>query len=130
PSRSPPRRRSDPPCRQRGGAPASPCIPRRRSILLKVLGQFWRLLKLTTAGTSGRIGIALYVTVLALELSQILVSLRMIEWSKTFYDALQQLDGATAMTQVGVFGLIVLAAVALTLGSTFVRKHLEIRWRS
>jgi putative ATP-binding cassette transporter len=87
-------------------------------------------LKLTIARRSGKIGIVLYVTVLALELSQILVSLRMIEWSKTFYDALQQLDGTTAMTQVGVFGLIVLAAVALTLSSTFVRKHLEIRWRS
>ena len=98
--------------------------------MLKVLGQFLRLLKLAIAGRSGRIGIVLYITVLALELSQILVSLRMIEWSKTFYDALQQLDATTALTQVGVFGLIVLAAVALTLTSTFVRKHLEIRWRS
>ncbi len=94
----------------------------------RVLGQFWRLLKLCISGEGGKFGLVLYAIVLALELSQILVSLRMIEWSKVFYDALQQMNGAEALTQVGVFG-IVFTGVALTMASTYARKHLEIRWR-
>ena len=97
--------------------------------MLRVLGQFWRLLKLAIGGEGGKLGILLYLVVLALELSQILVSLRMIEWSKVFYDALQQIDAATALTQVGVFFVIVLTGAALTMLSTYTRKHLEIRWR-
>ena len=97
--------------------------------MLRVLGQFWRLLKLCIAGEGGKFGLVLYAVVLALELSQILVSLRMIEWSKTFYDALQQVDGATALAQVGIFFIIVFIGVGLTLLSSFTRQHLEIRWR-
>lgn len=97
--------------------------------MLRVLGQFWRLLKLCIAGEGGKFGLVLYAIVLALELSQILVSLRMIEWSKSFYDALQQVDGPTALTQVGIFFIIVLTGVGLTLLSSFTRQHLEIRWR-
>ena len=95
----------------------------------RVIRQIYRLLKLCITGPGGRLGLVLYGVVLALELSQIFVSLRMIEWSKSFYDALQQLNADEALRQVGVFGLIVIAAVSLTLGSTYVRKHLEIRWR-
>ena len=97
--------------------------------MLRVLGQFWRLLKLAIGGEGGKFGLLLYAITLALELSQILVSLRMIEWSKTFYDALQQIDTATALTQVGLFFVIVFTGVALTMLSTYARKHLEIRWR-
>lgn len=98
-------------------------------VMTRVLGQIWRLLKLCIGGEGGKFGLVLYALVLVLELSQILVSLRMIEWSKAFYDALQQVNGPEAMVQVGIFGLIVIAAVSLTLGATYVRKHLEIRWR-
>ena len=87
--------------------------------MLRVLGQFWRLLKLAIGGEGGKFGLLLYAITLALELSQILVSLRMIEWSKTFYDALQQVDGPTALAQVGIFFIIVLIGVALPLLSSF-----------
>lgn len=95
----------------------------------RVLGQFWRLLKLCISGEGGKFGLVLYAIVLALELSQILVSLRMIEWSKVFYDALQQMNGPEALAQVGIFFIIVLTGVVLTMASTYARKHLEIRWR-
>ncbi len=97
--------------------------------MMRVLGQFWRLLKLAIGGEGGKFGIALYGIVLVLELSQILVSLRMIEWSKVFYDALQQVNGPEALAQVFIFFVIVLTGVTLTMLSTYIRKHLEIRWR-
>lgn len=97
--------------------------------MLRVLRQFWRLLKLAIGGEGGKSGLLLYGITLVLELSQILVSLRMIEWSKVFYDALQQVNGAEALAQVGIFFVIVLTGVALTMLATYTRKHLEIRWR-
>jgi putative ATP-binding cassette transporter len=97
--------------------------------MLRVLRQFWRLLKLAIGGEGGKFGLLLYGITLALELSQILVSLRMIEWSKVFYDALQQVNGPEALTQVCVFFVIIFIGVALTMLATYTRKHLEIRWR-
>lgn len=97
--------------------------------MLRVLGQFRRLLALCLAGRGGRFGIVLYLGVLALELSQIAVSLRLIEWSKAFYDALQQIDGPEAARQIGIFAVIVAIGVLLTLGATYLRKHLELLWR-
>ena len=98
--------------------------------MVRVLGQFWRLLRLSVGGAGGKLGVVLYGLVLALELSQILVSLRMIEWSKAFYDALQQLNAAEALTQLGIFAVIVVIAVTLTVGSNYARRHLELRWRT
>ena len=97
--------------------------------MIRVLSQFWRLLILCISGRGGRLGIALYAIVLSLELAQILVSLRMIEWSKAFYDALQQIDAPAALTQLGIFAVIVVFAVSLTVGSNYLRRHLELRWR-
>lgn len=96
---------------------------------LQVLRYIIRLLGLCIRGPGGKAGIALYCVVLALELAEILVSLRMISWFKDFYDALQQVNATEALRQVGVFGLIVLAMVVLVLSSTYLRKMLEIRWR-
>lgn len=98
--------------------------------MIRVLSQFWRLLRLCIAGPGGKLGILLYLVVLGLELAQILVSLRMIQWSKEFYDALQQIDGATALTQLGIFAIIVVIAVTLTVGANYLRRHLELRWRT
>lgn len=97
--------------------------------MLRVLSQFWRLLKLCIAGEGGKLGLVLYAVVLALELSQIAITLRMIEWSKTFYDALEQMNAAEALAQVGLFFVIIGLGAVLTLGSVYTRRHLEIRWR-
>ncbi|KQZ29465.1 hypothetical protein ASD50_01515 [Mesorhizobium sp. Root552] len=94
-----------------------------------VLRHIIRLMKLCIRGPGGKVGIAYYVVVLALELADIAVSLRMIAWTKDFYDALQQANAPEALRQIGIFSLIVLVAVALGLSSTYLRKLLEIRWR-
>lgn len=96
---------------------------------LQVLGHMARLMKLCIRGPGGKTGLAFYAIVLALELADIAVSLRMIAWTKDFYDALQQMNAAEALRQIGIFGLIILIAVALGLSSTYLRKLLEIRWR-
>jgi len=97
--------------------------------MTQTLGQFWRLVKLSISGPGGKLGIVFYAVVLALELAAILVSLRMLEWTKAFNDALQQINGPEAFRQVGIFAVIIAISVSRSMLATYVRKLLEIRWR-
>ncbi|PZO82001.1 MAG: ABC transporter [Mesorhizobium amorphae] len=87
------------------------------------------LVRLTIAGPGGKAGVPLYFVVLALELASVLVGLRLIAWTKDFYDALQGMNVGEALRQVGIFGVIVVAEVARELSASYLRKLLEIRWR-
>lgn len=91
--------------------------------------QMFRLVALAVKGPGGKAGVGLYFIVLALELADILVSLRLIAWSKDFYDAVQQMNGAEAARQVGVFAIIVLVGSTRSLSAAYLRKVLVIRWR-
>ena len=97
--------------------------------MIQIFRHIASLLRLCIAGPGGKGGLALYAVVLALELASVAISLRLIAWTKSFYDALQQLDAAEALRQVGVFGLIVLVEVVRNLSAAYLHKLLEIRWR-
>src|SRR5690606_30656917 len=57
------------------------------------------------------------------------ISIRLIAWNKVFYDALEQMDGALALHQIGLFfGLIALSAGSWLLAD-WLRKLLLIQWR-
>ena len=66
---------------------------------------------------------------LALDLASVAISLRLIAWTKDFYDALQQMNGSEALRQVGIFGMIVALEVTRNLSAAYLQKLLEIRWR-
>lgn len=89
-----------------------------------------RLARVTAAGPGLWRGLGLYAVVLALNFVGVWVSVRLIAWSKTFYDALEQMDGALALAQVGVFfGLVTLSAGCWLLAD-WLRKKLLILWRA
>lgn len=94
-----------------------------------MLVRIWRLLKLCTAAPGGRIGILYFLIVLALNLAGIEVTLRLISWSADFYNALQKLDGAEAVRQIGVFAILTVIGSGLYLSATYIRKLLQICWR-
>lgn len=71
----------------------------------------------------------LLAVVFTLDLGTILTSLWMIKWTADFYNALEQHNVSTAITQVGVFGLIVLVNTGLALTSQYLQGILRIRWR-
>jgi len=87
------------------------------------------LLMLCIRGTGGRLGIMLYVIVLAMQLAGIAVSVRQISWTADFYNALQKLDTAETLRQLAIFALIVITGAALFLTGDHLRKVLEMRWR-
>ncbi len=97
--------------------------------MLKILSQFWRLLALCLKGDRYRLGLALFAAVVGLELLSVVASLRLIEWTGDFYGALERMETAEALWQVGIFGIIVALNSVRHLASLFMRKRLEMRWR-
>lgn len=97
--------------------------------MTRVLGQFWRLLKLCISGPGGKLGLALFVAVVALKLGGVYATLRIISWTKDFYSALEAVDAAAALTQIGVFGIIVLLNSIRELSAQYLNKLVLIRWR-
>lgn len=88
-----------------------------------------RLARIAALGPGLWSGLGIYGLILALNFAGVWVSLRMIAWNKSFYDALERLDGAEALRQVGLFfGLVALSA-ATWLAADWLRKFLLIRWR-
>lgn len=97
--------------------------------MTRVLGQFWRLLKLCIGGRGGKLGLALFVAVVALKLGGVYTTLRIISWTKDFYSALEAVDAGAALTQIGVFGIIVLLNSIRELSAQYLNKLVLIRWR-
>lgn len=97
--------------------------------MLRVLGQFWRLIALCIKGPGGKLGLLLFALVVALNLGGVYATLRIISWTKDFYSALEAVDATAAITQIGVFGIIVALNTTRALTAQYLNKLLLIRWR-
>lgn len=97
--------------------------------MVRVLAQFWRLLGLCIGGRGGKFGLVLFVAVVALKLMGVYATLRIISWTKDFYSALEAVDANAALTQIGIFGIIVLLNSIRELSSQYLNKLVLIRWR-
>lgn len=97
--------------------------------MTRVLAQFWHLLGLCISGRGGKLGLVLFVAVVALKLAGVYATLRIISWTKDFYSALEAVDAKAALTQIGIFGIIVLLNSIRELSSQYLNKLVLIRWR-
>lgn len=95
----------------------------------KVLAQFWRLMKLCLAGPGGKWSLALFAVIVALDLGSVYATILIVKWTGAFYSALEAMDGAEAVRQVGVFGMIVAVNSVRHLVGQLLRKRLEMLWR-
>ncbi|MGY6632670.1 MAG: ABC transporter ATP-binding protein/permease [Alkalilacustris sp.] len=85
--------------------------------------------RLAVAGPGLATAALLYGVVLALQFFGIWIGVRLIDWNRDFFDALEQLDGGAALSQVQIFaGLIALSAAAFLIGD-LLRKTLLIHLR-
>lgn len=94
-----------------------------------LLKQMWRLLRIAGSGPGSALSLGLLAIVITCQLLGIRITIRMVQWSADFYNALQKLDVPAVTTQVGVFALLVAAAASLYLIGRLTRKTLQIRWR-
>lgn len=97
--------------------------------MISLFQDLWRLLRLCATGPGGRIGILYFFIVLALSLGSIKITLLMIAWTADFYNALEKVDAAEAIRQIGIFALLVGLNVLRALAADYIRKLLQICWR-
>ncbi|MFK0278383.1 ABC transporter ATP-binding protein/permease [Ensifer sp. NPDC090286] len=97
--------------------------------MLKLAGQFQRLIAICIRHPGGTANLALLGLVIALTLGSVYASVRLIEWTGAFYSAIEKIDGPAILTQIGVFAVIVGLNSARHLLAEYLRKILEIRWR-
>lgn len=108
-----------------GVQPAGPTSSTR--LALPVAG--WRLFRLCGQGPGGRIGYPMFLVVALLDLASVPIGLRLIQWNADFFNALQKVDGTAALTQIGVFGILTAISASRFLAASFIRRHLQLRWR-
>ena len=72
---------------------------------------------------------ALLVGVIALNLGNVYVSVRINEWNRSFYNALQAFDREGLFHQLGNFGILVFFAISMSVYSLYLSQMLQIRWR-
>lgn len=94
-----------------------------------ILRRIWRLAWLAASGPGAWKGLLTYAVVLGLRFASVWISIRLIAWSKVFYDALEQMDAAAALHQIGVFAVLTGLSAATWLAGDWLRKRLLLRWR-
>lgn len=93
------------------------------------ISAIWRLLCIAASGPRRWASFALLAFIIGCQIAGIQITLRLIQWSADFYNALQRLDATAAVTQVGIFAGLIGTSAALYLIGSFARQHLQIRWR-
>jgi vitamin B12/bleomycin/antimicrobial peptide transport system ATP-binding/permease protein len=73
--------------------------------------------------------IGLLVSIIALNLINVWLSVRFNYWNNAFYDALQQYNWPEFWRQFGIFGLIAISSIVVGVYSYYLRGILHIRWR-
>ena len=71
----------------------------------------------------------LLVAVIALNLGNVYISVRLNEWNRVFYDALQQFDASAFFHQLGIFCVLAALSIAMSVYALYLSQMLQIRWR-
>jgi putative ATP-binding cassette transporter len=71
----------------------------------------------------------LLVAVILLNLGNVYIGVRINEWNRAFYNALQTFNGMELFRQVGIFGVLVAFAVLASVSALYLNQLLQIHWR-
>ncbi|WP_236951319.1 ABC transporter ATP-binding protein/permease [Ketogulonicigenium robustum] len=86
-------------------------------------------MKIAIQGRAGWRGLVLYAVILGLQFVGVWFSVRMIAWSREFYDALEQMNAPEATRQIGIFFCLVALSASAHLASTWLQDTLLMQWR-
>src|SRR6202022_521785 len=89
----------------------------------------WRLAKVYWTSEEKWSAWGLLLAVVALNLGNVYVSVGINEWNKAFYNALQALNSIELFRQLGVFCILVVFAIAMSVYALYLNQLLQIRWR-
>jgi len=88
----------------------------------RLAGRYWTSEEKYSAWT-------LLLSVILLNLGNVYVGVRINEWNRAFYNALQAFDAPELFRQIGIFGILVACAVACSVSALYLNQWLQIRWR-
>ncbi len=89
----------------------------------------WRLVKPYWLSDDKVWAWGLLVTIVALNLSSVFLSVRFNLWSRDFFNALQVYDWPAFKHQFIIFGILSLVAMSVTIYQIYLQQMLQIRWR-
>ncbi len=93
------------------------------------LKQIWRFVWIASTGPGRYFSLFLLAVIIACQLAVIQVTLRQVQWSADFFNALQKIDAQAAVTQIGVFAILTVISAALYLVARYCKRLLQFRWR-
>jgi vitamin B12/bleomycin/antimicrobial peptide transport system ATP-binding/permease protein len=89
----------------------------------------WRLAKCYLTSEEKCSAWALLLSVIGLNLGNVYVSVRINEWNRSFYNALQAFDSEGLFRQLGIFCVLVVFSISMSVYGLYLSQMLQIRWR-
>src|SRR6202795_3775774 len=89
----------------------------------------WRLAKIYWTSEEKWTAWALLLGVIGLNLGNVYISVRINEWNRSFYNALQAFDRGELFRQLGFFCILVFFAISMSVYGLYLSQMLQIRWR-
>ena len=89
----------------------------------------WRLAKCYWTSEEKWSAWALLIGVIGLNLGNVYISVRINEWNRSFYNALQAFGSGELFRQLGFFCILVLFAISMSVYGLYLSQMLQIRWR-
>lgn len=100
-------------------------------LFLETIRQYWQLVKPFWTRSEGRFrALGLLIVVVAMSLSTVWFSVRLSDWNRNFYNALQKLDTSAIYTLLTEFVVIVAVFVVVLVYVDWLEKKLIIDWRT
>ena len=96
---------------------------------MQALRSIFRLLKICTSTREGKWEILYFVMIFLLSLLGVYIAVKMITWSKDFFNALENRDLSAAALQVGIFAILVSGSSGQYLIKRYLGQVLQIKWR-
>jgi vitamin B12/bleomycin/antimicrobial peptide transport system ATP-binding/permease protein len=93
------------------------------------LGDAWRLAKPYWTSEEKWFAWGLLVAVVALNLGNVYISVRINEWNNAFYNALQRFDSGEFFRQLGIFSVLAALYIVMAVYALYLSQMLQIRWR-
>jgi putative ATP-binding cassette transporter len=94
-----------------------------------IIAQAWRIARPYWFSEERWVARGLLAAVLAMNLAQVWINVRLNYWRNTFYDTLQNYDERGFFYQLGLFALYAGAFILLLVYGTYLQQMLQIRWR-
>src|SRR4030088_1907129 len=95
----------------------------------QLLSEIWHLAKSYWTSEEKLSAWGLLLAVISLNLGTVYIGVRINEWNRAFYNALQNFNSAEHLRQFGFFCILVVFAISISVYAVYLNQMLYLRWR-